>query len=148
LSVRRDSANKAIVTAKRTSARCGIALVTILSWFAISNHCVLAVAIAQNAPTKSECPFHSHPSKPEKQKDSGAQPCCKVLRAVVPTLAKTAAGALVAFVPVDLVFARFVVRAPPKIFFSLVALDTGPPGTTSFAELIGSIRAHAPPSLA
>jgi len=145
LSVRRDSANKAIVTAKRTSARCGIALVTILSWFAISNHCVLAVAIAQNAPTKSECPFHSHPSKPEKQKDSGAQPCCKILRAVVPTLAKTATRAIVDLVPVNLVFASFVVLAPPKIFFSFVTLDTGPPGTTSFAELIGSIRAHAPP---
>jgi len=140
LSVRRDSANKGIVTAKRTSARCGIALVTILSWFAISNHCVLAVAIAQNGPTKSECPFHSHPSKPEKQKDSGAQPCCKILRAVVPTLAKTVTRAIV-----DLVFASFVVLAPPKIFFSFVTLDTGPPGTTSFAELIGSIRAHAPP---
>ena len=126
-------------------ARLPIVAIGAVAWLAISNHCVLAVAIAQKAPEKSECPFHSHPSKPEKQKDSGAQPCCKILRAVVPTLAKTATRAIVDLVPVNLVFASFVVLAPPKIFFSFVTLDTGPPGTTSFAELIGSIRAHAPP---
>jgi len=144
LSVRRNSANKAIVTAKRTSARCGIALVTILSWFAISNHCVLAVAIAQNGPTKSECPFHSHPSKPEKQKDSGAQPCCKILRAVVPTIAQSWMRNA-DFSDVNLYFEEFVLIAHSRNASSPLLLDTGPPGTTPFAQLIGSMFAHAPP---
>jgi len=144
LSVRHDSANKAIVTAKPTPARCGIALVTILSWFAISNHCVLSVVIAQSAPIKSECPFHSHPSKPAKQKDSGAQPCCKILRAVVPTIAKSWMRHA-DFSDVNFYFEGFALVANSRNASSPLLLGTGPPGTTSFAELIGSIRAHAPP---
>jgi hypothetical protein len=144
LSVHRDSANKAIVTAKRTSARCGIAIVTILSWFAISNHCVLAVAIAQKAPEKSECPFHSHPSKPEKQKNSGAQPCCKILRAVAPTIAKSWTRSA-DFADVNLYFEEFALIANSRNASSPLLLDTGPPGTTSFAHLTGSMFAHAPP---
>ncbi|PYK04347.1 MAG: hypothetical protein DME66_10245 [Verrucomicrobia bacterium] len=105
---------------------------------------MLAVAIARKAPEKSECPFHSHPSKPEKQKDSGAQPCCKILRAVVPTIAKSWKRSA-DFADVNLYFEELALIANSGNAPSPLLLDTGPPGTTQFAQLTGSIFAHAPP---
>jgi hypothetical protein len=119
--------------------------ITICSWTAISNHCALAAGISQEKIAQSECPFHSHPTKPAKQKESSDQPCCKILRALAPSLVKNAGPAVVDLADVDLSFAKLAVVAPPKISFHLVASDTGPPGTTSFVELIGSMQAHAPP---
>jgi len=74
--------------------------------------------------------------------------CCKILRAVSTTPAKILAPAIVDLIHVDLPLVKFAPFAPPKISFTPLTLDTGPPGRTSFVELIGSIRAHAPPSLA
>jgi hypothetical protein len=125
-----------------------IVLVTMLSWFGMSNHCVLGIAIPRDRPARSECPFHSHPSKPAKQKTSSELPCCKILRAIAVSFAKNLARAIVDLDYVDLAFANLVVFAPPKISFRSATLDTGPPGATSFAELIGSMHAHAPPVLA
>jgi hypothetical protein len=122
--------------------------ISIFSWLAISNHCALAVGVSQEKIAQSECPYHSHPAKPAKQKDPADQPCCKILRALVPSPARNPTRAIVDLANVDLSFAKLIVLAPPKISFSSLALDTGPPGTTSFVELIGSLRAHAPPSLA
>ena len=51
-------------------------------------------------------------------------------------------------VRVDVAINALAVFPPPKISFLPATLDTGPPGTTSFVELIGSMRAHAPPSRA
>ena len=122
--------------------------IAICSWIAISNHCTLALALSQGKIAQSDCPYHSHPAKPAKQKDSTDQPCCKILRALAPSLLKNPARAIVDLVDVDLAFAELVVVAPPKISFNSLALDTGPPGTISFVELIGSMRAHAPPMFA
>ena len=130
------------------SVRCVAVAIAICSWIAISNHCALALAVPQEKIAQSDCPYHSHPAKPAKQKDSTDQPCCKILRALAPSLIKNPARAIVDLVHVDLSFAKLVVVAAPKISFGSLALDTGPPGTTSFVELIGSMRAHAPPSLA
>jgi hypothetical protein len=121
---------------------------TICSWIAISNHCAFAAIATRAAAPQNECPFHSHPHKPAKQKDSDAQPCCKILRAVPTSPLNNLTRAIVDLVHVDLAFAKLVVFAPPKIFPGRETLDTGPPGTTSFVELIGSLRAHAPPLLA
>lgn len=74
--------------------------------------------------------------------------CCKILRAVSTTPAKILAPAITDLVHVDLAFATLSVFEPPKISFTPATLDTGPPGTTSFVELIGSMRAHAPPLFA
>ena len=130
------------------SVRCVAVAIAICSWIAISNHCALALAVPQEKIAQSECPYHSHPAKPAKQKDPADQPCCKILRALAPSLVKKPARAIVDLVRVDLSFAKLVVAAPPRISFSSMALDSGPPGTTSFVELIGSMRAHAPPTLA
>jgi len=145
LSVGRASTIEAIVNA---SVRCVAVAIAICSWLAISNHCALALAVSEEKIAQSDCPYHSHPAKPAKQKDSTDQPCCKILRALAPSPAKNLARAIVDLAGVDLPFAKLVVFPPPKISFASATLDTGPPGTTSFAELIGSMRAHAPPTFA
>ena len=120
-------------------------VVMIAAWFAISNHCALG-SVATEAETKSspdQCPFHTKKSAPEKQ--TSDSPCCKILRAIGVTPAKNLTRPMVAFVDVNLVFAKFVVFAPPKISVAPSTLDTGPPGVTLFAELNGSMLAHAPP---
>ena len=132
----------------KATARCLIVAMTIFSWIAISNHCALDVFGSQENVAQNECPFHSHSAKPDKQKESTGQPCCKSLRALAPSLVKHPTPAIVDSVDADFSIANLVVVLPPKISFYSVALDTGPPGTTSFAELIGSMRAHAPPTFA
>jgi hypothetical protein len=125
-------------------------LVTIFSWLAVSNHCALGATVLETkTPGKtSACPFHSKPVAPAKEKPSNDSPCCKILRATVAIPAKKFTRLIVDLAHVDLGFAQFIVFAPPKIFFRPATLDTGPPGVTSFAELIGSMLAHAPPHLA
>jgi hypothetical protein len=130
----------------RATARCLIVAITICSWIAISNHCALRAIATKTNTTQSGCPFHSKPAKPQPQ-PAGTE-CCRILRAVSTTPAKILAPAIVDLVHVDLVHVDLAVFPPPKISFMPATLDTGPPGTTSFVELIGSMRAHAPPSRA
>ena len=130
----------------KATARRVIVALTICSWIAISNHCAIRAITRAIDTTQSGCPFHSKPAKPQPQ-PAGTE-CCKILRAVSTTPAKILAPAIVDLVHVDLALASLVVFAPPKISFLHATLDTGPPGTTSFVELIGSMRAHAPPSRA
>ena len=67
------------------------------------------------------------------------------MRAVSTIPVKILAPAIVDLVHVDLAFDMLAVFPPPKISFAPATLDTGPPGRTSFVELIWSMRAHAPP---
>jgi hypothetical protein len=127
----------------KAAARGLIVVLTICSWIAISNHCAIRAITTTTDTTQSGCPFHSKPAKPQPQ-PTGTE-CCKILRAVSTTPAKILAPAITYLVHVDLVLDAVAVFAPPKISFLPTTLDTGPPGTTSFVELIGSMRAHAPP---
>jgi hypothetical protein len=127
----------------KATARCLIAAITIVSWIAISNHCAIRALTTKVDPTQSGCPFHSKPAKPQQQ-PAGTE-CCKILRAVSTTPARVLAPAIVDVVPVDFAFDQIAVLTSPKISFLPATLDTGPPGRTSFIELIGSMRAHAPP---
>jgi hypothetical protein len=121
-------------------------VVVIPAWLAISNHCALGVTAAIEAkPAPDECPFHAKQSAPSNQKPSSDSPCCKILRAIAVSSAKNLARSIVDLAYVDLSFTKFIVVSPPKIFFGCATLDTGPPGKTSFAQLIRSMRAHAPP---
>jgi hypothetical protein len=131
------------------SLTAAIVLVAIAAWLAVSNHCALSAATVPEAKAaQSECPFHSHPPKPAKQKDSSDQPCCKILRAVTTAPTKSFAPAIVDLHAVDFDFAKFVTFAAAKISIVLATLDTGPPGALSFTELIlqSSLLANAPPS--
>lgn len=121
------------------------------SWLSISNHCVIGSSMvdkAQAQTSASECPFHAKQSKPEKPKsDSNSAPCCKILRALAVKTAKPVRN-IVDLAGFDVEFSEAIVAEPPGISSPLSALATGPPGKTSFSELTGSVRAHAPPVLA
>jgi hypothetical protein len=127
----------------RATARCLIIAVTIASWIAISNHCAIRALEAKTASAQSACPFHSKPAKPKSQ--PSAIECCKILRAVCKTPAKTLTPAVVDLVHADLGFESRAVLWPAEIPFVAATLNTGPPGTTSFVELIGAVQSHAPP---
>ncbi len=131
----------------KASMRCVAVAITICSWFSISNHCAFAAMAGKTNSTQAACPFHS---KPAKQKEQSPQvQCCKILRAVTPTVAKRWTRSDSDFSDIHFSFedckllAHF--RDPP----APLLLDTGPPGAHSFAELIlqQSLLAHAPPFL-
>jgi len=84
-------------------------------------------------------------SAPAKGSPSKSIPCCKDLRAVASYAAKDFAAASQLVGVQDYVAA---VLPSPRVAAQLLALDTGPPRSLSFAELIlqRSILAHAPPA--
>jgi len=132
----------------KSRARGAIIVIAICSWFAISNHCAIAALATKTDPVSTECPFHSKPTKQEKQ-STGVQ-CCKTLRAVVPAISKSWMRDDANFSGVDL---RPEERAGTEYFrtaLTPLSLDTGPPDAHSFAELVlqRSLLAHAPPILA
>lgn len=133
-------------------ARACVALVAIAAWLLAANHCVVAGLLPRASAPAGEhehCPGHKAPENDQKSGDCDGTGCCKSLSAPV-ALAKNLVGydlaifAKVALSPDDRITAR---ATRPQI---LLALDTGPPGSSSFAESVlqRSILAHAPPFLA
>jgi hypothetical protein len=129
----------------RASTRGVTVAVAIFSWVAISNHCAFSALVAQTHATQSACPFHSQPAKTPPQ-PAGIQ-CCKILRAVVPTITKGWARNDAGVFDADLHFEKLAFVANSQSATSPLLLDSGPPGARSFAELIlqRSVLAHAPP---
>ena len=125
----------------KATARCVTVAIAICSWIAISNHCALG-AMAVKTDT-DECPFHSKPAK--QQHESSNVECCKILRAVFPAIAKDWVRNDSNFSEIDSGVVLRIVLTESHGATPLL-LDTGPPGKTSFVELIGSLHAHAPPS--
>jgi len=120
-------------------------LLTIFSWLAISNHCALA-AISGPQPAADACPMHSHPAK---QKQGSALVCCKILKATGAQATIKPAVPQVQTLPPDRAHFSLLVVGRSDFQPLFLALDTGPPGISSFAESVlqRSILAHAPPSL-
>jgi hypothetical protein len=130
-----------------------VVVTSMLAWLAASNHCVLAAkpaAVHEAASSESECPMHAqkqHAPLPEKGNGCGDLPCCKRLQATVVSPGKAVAkpvwlGALQPFfTPAFRLVDAQSGRLSP-------ILDTGPPGKSSFAELVlqRSLLAHAPPA--
>ena len=127
----------------RTAARALTIIIAVASWVALSNHCAFAAANSQPAAEQGVCPFHGKPAKPKPAR-SDVQ-CCKILRAVTTAPIKRIARAIVELAHVDFAFGAFVLVDPAQIAIVPETLDTGPPGTTSFSELIGSWPRRAPP---
>lgn len=119
-----------------------VTMVALSAWLAISNHCALGATAPETKPVENECPFHAKERAPAKRKPASDSPCCKILRAIATTPAKSA---IVDLAHVDLLFAAFIVVAPSTISFQCGTLDTSPPGKTCFAELIRSIFARSSP---
>jgi hypothetical protein len=132
----------------KASMRCLIVAITICSWFTISNHCAFAAIAIKTNSAQPECPFHS---KPEKQKEQSSQvQCCKILRAVAPTIAKSWTRSDSVFSDIDFRFEYHRLLAHFRDALAPLLLDTGPPDAHSFAELIlqRSLLVHAPPTVA
>jgi hypothetical protein len=127
----------------KATARYLTVAIAICSWIAISNHCALGAVMAGRETARDECPFHSKPTK--QPENSSNLLCCKILRAIFPAGAKDWARDDANFSEVDLGVALRIVLTESHHAAPLL-LDTGPPGKTSFVELIGSVHAHAPPS--
>jgi hypothetical protein len=128
--------------------QCPVVLFVIFSWIAISNHCAFGAVVTRAEASPAACPFHSKPAK-QKERPTSVQ-CCKILRALVSTAAKSWMRDHTSFSAVDLYLEDFVLVATSRNASLPLLLDTGPPGSLSFAELIlqRSILAHAPPFLA
>jgi hypothetical protein len=128
--------------------QCPVVLFVIFSWIAISNHCAFGAVVTQAEASPAACPFHSTPAKQNEQPTSVQ--CCKILRALVSTASKSWVRDDTSFSDVDLYFERLALIATSRNAPLPLLLDTGPPGSRSFAELIlqRSILAHAPPRLA
>jgi hypothetical protein len=128
-------------------SRTGVTILTLVAWFAISNHCALgAFETRQNVAAHASC--HGSAPAPSKLPAKGQEmPCCKLLRA---TLVKDKApvvenGLIFSLQPY---FVGFIVFPEQLHWPQSVELDTGPPFSGSFAESVlqRSILAHAPPS--
>jgi hypothetical protein len=119
----------------------------ICSWIAVSNHCAFA-AVAPENQAETGCPFHSKPAKQEKQ--SSQVQCCKILRAVVFAKTKDWARNDAKFCDANFPVQTSTIVVCCSRTVPPLLLDTGPPGTFSFAELIlqRSLPAHAPPFVA
>jgi hypothetical protein len=123
------------------------ALLTIATWFCLSNHCALGFGMARSELARpaeaGACPMHSAPAK---EKPASNVPCCKDLRAVT---AKSVANANRAPMQSSGApdYAAEIIWPTLHLAVQVLALDTGPPGTFSFAESVlqRSLLAHAPP---
>ena len=134
-------------TVTRLASHWAIVLVTLAAWLLLSNHCALGLSgsAATSASEPGVCPMHSGPAK---EKPAANIPCCKDLRAVASHAVKNLAAAAGPLVGGE-GYVAAVLRVPPRLAAQLRALETGPPRSLSFAELIlqRSILAHAPPAL-
>lgn len=126
-----------------------VVMLTMAAWFAISNHCVLSAIEASAGKPVAHC----HGPEPSPVQPSGGDqesPCCKTLRATlaVPVKAPDAQmhASLFAYDFVSQIHAFDDRQLACVSYFA----DTGPPGSSTFAELVlqRSVRAHAPPALA
>ena len=126
-----------------------LVLLTMVAWFAISNHCVLGAIEAHAGKPVPHC--HDHQSSPT-QPNGGDQesPCCKTLRATVATPVKAPEvqpdASLFAYDFVSQIRAYDDRQLERVSYFA----DTGPPGSSTFAEMVlqRSMISHAPPSFA
>src|SRR4051794_39238862 len=131
--------------ARRTGTVWAFALITIVAWLSLSNHCALGLALPIAEPVDSAdsgCPMHASPMK---KKPATNLPCCKEIRAV---LAKNVAAAMPGLRLIGShAYATEIFPPIHRISSDIENLDTGPPGCFSFAESVlqESMLSHAPP---
>lgn len=127
--------------------RTTVAGVALLAWFSISNHCALAT-VESTIGTGIHLACHgngSAPAKPAGHPDT--TPCCKILRATLLNLSKSAPAYDPSLLLLDPYFVGSVALPSETVANLPLELDTGPPFARSITELIfqRSILAHAPP---
>jgi hypothetical protein len=126
------------------AVRLSVVVLSLVAWFALSNHCALGsvAATGQPAAEMSGCPMHSSPAK---KTPTTRTPCCKDVRAIVAKC--VSANSCVARLVGSREIAREILQQPARVSNNLHILDTGPPGCFSFAESVlqESVLSHAPP---
>jgi hypothetical protein len=135
---------------RASMARFLTVIITAVSWFFVSNHCVLAeLKDASKAKTSCHQPCCSN-QLPAKSKEQGAVECCKTLRATLPGAATDFAGYYSWLFALQVYFIGPVISANDSGQIPVLELDTGPPFVDTFAECVlqRSILAHAPPVIA
>lgn len=138
-----------------TFLRWTIVLLTISAWLLASNHCAVAgvtghhASLPRHADATNTGHAHCPGSSREKDDDESDTLCCSSLQATVAQPAKSlAAFDPITFVPVAYFLLPLILIEEQASAVS-TEMDTGPPGESSFAELVlqRSILAHAPPVL-
>jgi hypothetical protein len=133
-------------SANKKAVRSILTLLLIAAWFALSNHCAIALALPpqESAPQieAGGCPMHSAPAK---KKPAAKAPCCKDVRALVAKCATANPPAVRLTNSHD--YAMEMVARPQRAVREIAGLDTGPPLCFSFAESVlqESMFSHAPP---
>ncbi len=135
----------------------GFRLVTVaavtLVWLAGMNHCVFASFVpraleSEQSRMPSDCPMHAkhQPGKPQKPDGCSDLPCCNNLQATPIAPTKLLADPSWTGLRVAFFTSSLNVDDSDAVRVALFS-DTGPPGQSSFAELVlqRSILAHAPP---
>jgi hypothetical protein len=118
-----------------------VVTLTLAAWFCLSNHCVLGAIAPAPQTVADSCPMHSAPAK---EKPEAKTPCCKQVRAIVAKCVTASPAIELMALPE---YAEHFFAPPTRSPLEIEALDTGPPGCFSFAELVlqESMLSHAPP---
>ena len=135
-----------------------ITVMVMLSWMVTTTHCALAAAsaaiMAQTsvAETQSDdCPMHAAKHSPSEQpeKKSGCPdlPCCKNLPAAKPANSQWMSKPMVWLQVTDYLPAALDFLSEDNKSIVRLQLDTGPPGSDAFLELVlqRSTPANGPP---
>ncbi|MFL6590242.1 MAG: hypothetical protein ACJ8M4_08720 [Chthoniobacterales bacterium] len=120
-----------------------VVVLSLAAWFALSNHCVLAVVTAaKSVSERDDCPMHSAPAK---KMPAAKAPCCKEVRAIVAKSVTATPGLFRMIASPD--YAAEIFGEAIRVAAVIEVLDTGPPGCVSFAESVlqESMLSHAPP---
>jgi len=131
------------------AARATISLLVIAAWLSAANHCVVA-SLLPKTPTPSaehgHCPGHQGPEEDQESGGCDGSSCCKSLSAPFAVSKASTQFDTLFFATRDYPAAASIDLGEQRV--ALIAeVDTGPPGSTSFAESVlqRSILAHAPP---
>ncbi len=128
--------------------RAACAMVMLLSWLVLSNHCALGDVSKdpRAAQMHSACCGNQQPAG--EPHDSAPQECCKSLNVLPAVTAKIAVTTPPILVDLAALFAAAAVEVEaPRL---LEWMDSGPPRASSFAEIVlqQSLLSHAPPRAA
>ncbi len=133
------------------AARATISLLVVTAWLLAANHCVVAGLLPKQtaASGHEHCPAPETPAKETEPAGCDGSSCCKSLAAPTVAIAKpTVDYDALSFIVKEYFIGQSIDSGEPRIAF-IAEVDTGPPGSMSFAESVlqRSILAHAPPSL-
>ena len=124
-----------------------VVAVLMTAWLVASNHCAIGLMKPAAGTTAAHSVCHACKSEPMKPQPAsgGERECCKALQAMPADAAKADVKYdATLFTLLDFVVTVAPAAAAPQ---TTRALDTGPPRSISFAELIlqRSLLSHAPP---